>query len=72
MNENVQFRRRTMDLNEVYLTVDQLSQRYSVSRATIYRWVKEKKMPKPTKIVGSSRWRLSTLTRCEREWDEAA
>lgn len=37
----------------------QLAARYSVSRSTIWNWVKEGKLPPPDKIGGASRWRVA-------------
>lgn len=42
-----------------------LAHRYEVSRATIWRWVKEGKAPKPIKINGSTRWKLDDLLQWE-------
>ena len=40
----------------------QLAQRYSVSRATIWRWVTEGNLPKPKKLgANCTRWRLSEV-----------
>ncbi|QIB66979.1 helix-turn-helix transcriptional regulator [Kineobactrum salinum] len=40
----------------------QLAQRYSVSRATIWRWSQEGKIPPPLRITGNcTRWRLSEV-----------
>jgi len=35
-----------------------VAKRYSVSRATIWRWVREGLLPKPTKIAGTTRFNL--------------
>jgi prophage regulatory protein len=46
----------------------EVANRYGVSRSTIWRWVKEKKILRPLKIgSGSSRWRLSDLE----VWEQA-
>ncbi len=37
----------------------QLAERYSVSRATIWRWNKEGHLPPPAKIGGATRWRVA-------------
>lgn len=38
----------------------ELATHYSVSRATIWRWVNEGKLPKPVKLsAGVTRWRWS-------------
>ena len=36
--------------------------RCEISRATVWRWVKENKFPKPIKLsAGSTRWKLSDI-----------
>ena len=46
----------------VYLRDIAVADRYDISRPTIWRWVKQGKFPKPTKLAGgSSRWKLSDL-----------
>ncbi len=36
--------------------------RFEISRATVWRWVKENKFPKPIKLSpGSTRWKLSDI-----------
>lgn len=40
----------------------QLAARFSVSRATIWRWAAEGRIPKPTKFSpGCTRWRLEAV-----------
>lgn len=43
-----------------------LATRYEVSRATIWRWVREGKLPNPVKINGSTRWRSEDLSAWEK------
>ncbi|MCP4316591.1 MAG: AlpA family phage regulatory protein [Hyphomicrobiales bacterium] len=52
---------------EVYLSVHDLCERYHVSKATIWRWVKDRPgFPKPIKLSpGTTRWRLSELVEFE-------
>jgi predicted DNA-binding transcriptional regulator AlpA len=39
-----------------------VAKRYGVSRPTIWRWVKDKRIPSPIKLgAGSVRWRLIDL-----------
>ena len=42
-----------------HLRVGQVADIYGVSIPTIWRWLKENRIPKPIKIGGSTRW-LST------------
>jgi predicted DNA-binding transcriptional regulator AlpA len=53
--------------SERYLTVDEVAARFSASRATIWRWVKNNsQFPKPIKISpGATRWKRSDLVRFE-------
>ena len=56
-----------------YLTDKELSERYSVSRATIWRWVKESRLPSPVKIAANStRWRLSEIEEWENRLEVSA
>lgn len=49
-----------------YVSDSQLASRYSVSRATIWRWVKEGVLPKPVKLTpGCTRWRMADLVNFE-------
>lgn len=47
--------------NTPYLSDKALSERYAVHRATIWRWVSNKKFPSPIKINGSTRWKLADV-----------
>ena len=52
MSENVESPR-------TYVQDTHLASRYGVSRATIWRWVSEGRLPKPIKLTpGCSRWNL--------------
>lgn len=48
-------------LNDNLLTAKQISQAINKSKATIYRWVKTGKFPKPIKINNSTLWRASEI-----------
>jgi predicted DNA-binding transcriptional regulator AlpA len=51
-----------MTLSFLYLKDTDIAIRYGISRATIWRWVKNNKFPRPIKLgAGSTRWRLSDL-----------
>ena len=46
----------------MFLTDTQVGNRYSVSRYTIWRWVRIGKFPKPKKLSsGSTRWHISDI-----------
>lgn len=52
----------------MYLTVNQIAERYSVRPETIYAWVRKKRFPSPVKLSpGCSRWRVSDVDEWERE-----
>ncbi len=54
-------------LNQIYLTDNQVAQRYGVRRASVWRWVQNHGFPKPVKLSpGCSRWNLSTLEKWEK------
>jgi len=47
---------------QTYLSVEQVSVRFNVSKDTIWRWRRESDFPKPILLGGrTSRWRLSDL-----------
>ncbi|QSR35217.1 AlpA family transcriptional regulator [Marinobacterium iners] len=48
-----------------YYSDKTLATRYDVSRATIWRWVREGHLPKPFKINGSTRWSSDDLEKWE-------
>ena len=54
-------------MSNSYLSDKSIATRYSVSRATIWRWVREEKLPKPVKINGSTRWNSDDLLTWEKE-----
>ena len=39
-----------------HLSVGQVAEIFGVSTPTIWRWLKANRIPKPTKIGGSTRW----------------
>lgn len=54
------------DIAMSYLSVNTVAKRYQVSRATIWRWVKEGHFPEPTKLASNTtRWELSALEKWE-------
>lgn len=55
------------DLPLEWCTDVQLAKRFGVSRATIWRWSEEGKLPKPSRLFGSRsvRWRLSDIEELE-------
>jgi prophage regulatory protein len=58
---------------ETYLPDNVLSKRYSVSRATIWRWVREGRLPKPVKLgPGCTRWPMSAIEQFEAEAGKGA
>ena len=51
-----------MSQTDKFISDKQVAGRYEVSRATIWRWVKEGHVPPPVKFTpGCTRWRLSDL-----------
>lgn len=53
-------------MDTLYYSDKSLASRYDVSRATIWRWVREGNLPKPVKINGSTRWSSHDL----QKWEE--
>lgn len=55
-----------------YLSDKSVAARYDSSRATIWRWVQEGKLPKPVKLTnGTTRWKLCDLEKWEAEQEAA-
>ena len=57
------------EINEAIarLAVKRAAARYDVHKQTIWRWVQEGKFPKPVKVDGSTRWKLSDIESWEAE-----
>ncbi|HEC58758.1 hypothetical protein LCGC14_2674970 [marine sediment metagenome] len=53
--------------NSRYLSVDSVAKRFEVSKATIWRWTQCQQLPKPVKLNGSTRWKLSDIEGWENE-----
>lgn len=53
------------DLTTLYLSDRDLAARYSVHRATPWRWAQSGNLPAPVKINGCTRWKLSDI----QEWE---
>lgn len=52
----------------MFYTVIEVSMRYKVSRATIWRWAKEGRLPQPVKLApGTTRWRAEDLQAFEKK-----
>lgn len=55
--------------DQLYLTVDQVAQRYGVSTDTIWRWARNGSFPKARRVGPNvTRWRLSDLEAHEQEF----
>lgn len=53
-----------------YVSAAQLAERYAVDRATVWRWARNGKLPKPVKISEQcTRWRLDEIERRDAERD---
>ncbi|WP_323847026.1 helix-turn-helix transcriptional regulator [Microbulbifer magnicolonia] len=61
-----------MQMQPQYFSDRTLAARYEVSRATIWRWTANEQIPKPVKINGSTRWRLSDIQAWEAKQGGAA
>lgn len=49
-----------------FLSDKGVADRYSISRASVWRWVQENKLPKPIKLAaGTTRWKLADLEQFE-------
>tara|TARA_R100001369_G_scaffold43535_1_gene69659 strand:+ start:439 stop:666 length:228 start_codon:yes stop_codon:yes gene_type:complete len=54
-----------VNTENLYLSVDQVARRFGVSKDSIWRWKRNGEFPKPFKLGGATRWRLSDLE----EWE---
>ena len=51
-----------------FLSDKTVAERYDTSRATIWRWAREGKIPKPVRLsAGSTRWNLDELLQFEKK-----
>ena len=56
-----------------YVSADQLAERYSVNRSTIWRWAQRGLLPRPIRISEQcTRWDLDEIERVDRERDANA
>lgn len=52
--------------SNLYLSVEQVAKRFSVSKDTIWRWKRNGEFPAPVKLGGTTtRWRLSDIEEYE-------
>ncbi len=59
----------------VYIDIEHLCRRYSISRRTAWRWIDRGILPPPTYFNGpqsGGRWRLDELERRDAERDQSA
>ncbi len=57
--------------NPSYLSDKEIAQRYSIGRATVWRWLKtQPTFPRPIKLAGCTRWRINDLTEWEKQQEE--
>lgn len=55
-----------------YLSDKKVSERYEVSRATLWRWVREGQFPSPVKLSpGCTRWKLADIEAWEAKQEAA-
>lgn len=51
----------------MYLSNTEVQQRYSISRTTLWRRVKEGRIPAPKELAGLKRWSLEELEEWEKQ-----
>ncbi|WP_084154318.1 AlpA family phage regulatory protein [Nitrincola lacisaponensis] len=62
-----------MTHSESYLSDKDIAQRYSIGRATVWRWITTRKFPSPVKLSpGCTRWKNSDVTKWEAEQEAKA
>jgi len=52
-------------IDEIYLGLNQVAERYSTSKRTIYRRIQEGTFPHPMQFGGRKKWSLSALSQFE-------
>lgn len=63
----------SQDASNTWLTVKQLAHRYGTHEATIWRWAREDRFPKPVKLGGNlTRWSLADVESWEQAQREAS
>jgi excisionase family DNA binding protein len=50
-----------MPVPKEWMTTDDLSEMFSCSRTTVWRWVKSGALPKPHRLGGLNRWRRADI-----------
>jgi predicted DNA-binding transcriptional regulator AlpA len=50
-----------------FLSAQMLAKRYQVSISTMWRWAQCNQIPRPIKINGTTRWKLSEIIKWENE-----
>ncbi|WP_297776017.1 helix-turn-helix domain-containing protein [uncultured Roseovarius sp.] len=56
----------SLNTTNLYLSVEQVAKRFSVSKDTIWRWKRNGEFPAPVKLGGTTtRWRLSDIEEYE-------
>jgi len=48
-------------MKQVYARDTELAERYSISRSTVWRWVKRGTLPEPVRIDGCTRWVIAEI-----------
>ncbi|WP_417584624.1 helix-turn-helix transcriptional regulator [Nitrincola sp.] len=55
-----------MTHSKQFLSDREVAERYSIGRATVWRWITTRKFPTPVKLSpGCTRWRVADLKRWE-------
>jgi len=56
-----------------FLSDKSVAERYGISRQSVWRWVKEGRLPAPLKLApGSTRWKLDDLLQFEKKQEAQA
>jgi predicted DNA-binding transcriptional regulator AlpA len=54
----------------IYVSAEQLAERYGVDKSTVWRWAKRGSLPSPVKLSEQcTRWRLDEIERRDAERD---
>lgn len=52
----------------MFINVKTLAERYNIHRATVWRWVRIGRLPKPVRFGGNvTRWRMADIEKFEAE-----
>lgn len=55
-------------MEQVFLSMSDIEARYSVTRCSVYRWMRNGSFPLPVKFGSVTRWNLAEVEQWERDF----